>query len=157
MLQTIDITVLKQFVVLLCYQYCSNVLEITRTIKHKWCWPLGDILRRRVGNNICEPAWDMYDAMVACRELGYRYAISALQGGQVPSGSGRTWLNYVHCAGQERNLSSCFHAAWGESGCDHSKDVGVQCSQTGKCKSCLLLQFFVCVQLGLFFHCLYSD
>ena len=56
----------------------------------------------------------------------------ALRGEQVPSGSGRIWLDDIECIGSEQNLTSCSHKGWGNSDCsDHSKDAGVECSQTG--------------------------
>ncbi|XP_028408891.1 uncharacterized protein LOC114531487 [Dendronephthya gigantea] len=79
---------------------------------------------------ICDDSWDMNDARVACRQLGYRDALRALQGSQVPSGSGQIWLDEVGCTGNEQNLESCPHhyRGWGRHDCSHSEDAGVQCS-----------------------------
>ena len=76
---------------------------------------------------ICDKGWDMKDARVVCLQLGYSDAVSALEGGQVPSGSGRVWLENVDCTGKEENIARCIHRGWGNHGCDHSKDVGVEC------------------------------
>ena len=90
---------------------------------------------------ICYNYWDINDAKVVCRQLGYRYAISALRGGRVPNGFGRIWLERVGCTGSEQNLSSCYHRGWGNSYCRHYQDAGVECSSTGKIK-CVVV-FFV--------------
>ena len=81
---------------------------------------------------VCDDSWDIKDANVVCRQLGYEYAVRALQGSDVPDGSGQIWLDDVHCTGNEKNLSSCSHGGWGNHNCDHSEDAGVECSSTGK-------------------------
>ena len=77
---------------------------------------------------ICHDSWDTSDATVACRQLGYNYAVRALRGWQVSPGSGPIWLNNVGCSGTEQNLTSCYHAGWGNHNCSHSDDAGVECS-----------------------------
>ncbi|XP_046846617.1 scavenger receptor cysteine-rich type 1 protein M160-like isoform X2 [Xenia sp. Carnegie-2017] len=78
---------------------------------------------------ICDYDWDLNDAKVVCRELGYRFALRALRGFYVPDGRGKIWLNYVGCYGNEQNLSSCSHSQWGSNNCRHYKDAGVECSK----------------------------
>ena len=82
---------------------------------------------------MCDDNWDIKDARVVCRELGYLNAVSALQGISLLSGSGPIWLDEVYCAGSEHNLSSCSHRGWGNNDCSHSEDAGVQCSSNGMC------------------------
>ncbi|XP_028407319.1 deleted in malignant brain tumors 1 protein-like, partial [Dendronephthya gigantea] len=77
---------------------------------------------------ICDYAWSMKDARVACRQLGYQDVLRALRGTQVPSASGQIWLSDVECTGKERNITSCTHRGWGVHFCSHSDDVGVECS-----------------------------
>ncbi|XP_028416440.1 deleted in malignant brain tumors 1 protein-like [Dendronephthya gigantea] len=76
---------------------------------------------------ICDNKWDIKDAQVVCRQLGYQEAFAALQGNLVPSGSGQIWLDDVHCSGNEQNLASCSHRGWGVHNCRHSEDAGVSC------------------------------
>ncbi|CAB4038510.1 partial [Paramuricea clavata] len=76
---------------------------------------------------ICDDSWDLNDARVACRQLGYLNAVRALQGGFVPDGSGRIWLDDVACNGNEQRLSTCLHNPWGNHDCRHSEDAGVEC------------------------------
>ncbi|XP_028416610.1 neurotrypsin-like [Dendronephthya gigantea] len=89
---------------------------------------------------ICDDGWDFKDARVVCRQLGYQDAVRALQGGQVPDGSGRIWLDEVGCKGIEQNLISCSNRGWGKHDCRHSEDAGVECSSTGKAYKTLRLQ-----------------
>ena len=59
---------------------------------------------------ICNDGWDINDAKVVCRQLGYLDAIKALRGGSVSSGSGHRNLFGVNCIGTEQDITSCsFH------------------------------------------------
>ena len=80
---------------------------------------------------ICDLGWDMNEARVACRELGYKYAVRALKESEVPVGTGKIWLDNLACSGSEKNVSRCPHSDWGLGNCNHSKDAGVECSTTG--------------------------
>ena len=77
---------------------------------------------------VCDDDWDIYDATVVCRQLGYTKAAKALQRRDVPDGTGKIWLDDVICTGTERNLASCSHPGWGKYRyCYHFQDVGVDC------------------------------
>ncbi|CAB4041080.1 deleted in malignant brain tumors 1 -like [Paramuricea clavata] len=79
---------------------------------------------------ICDNYWDINDARVVCRQLGYQYTVRALRGNQVPDGTGQIWLSSVRCTGSEENLISCSHSGWGNHYCGHHQDAGVECSAT---------------------------
>ena len=92
-----------------------------------------EIFRNGTWGTVCDDGWDLNDARVACRELGYLNAVRALQGKHVSSGSGQMWLNKVGCTGEEASLISCAHQlALGDRYCSHSRDAGVECTSTGK-------------------------
>ena len=82
---------------------------------------------------ICEYDWDINDAKVACRELGFQHTISHRRSGSVPYSWGPTWLYDVDCAGNEQRLSDCRHAGWGNSSyyCPSFLEAAVDCSSTG--------------------------
>ena len=92
-----------------------------------------EVFRNWEWGTVCDDRWDINDARVACRELGYRNALKALQGSEVPSGSGKIWLDEVGCTGSELNLTSCSHQS---DDCSHSEDAGVQCTSEGKLCDC---------------------
>ncbi|XP_046863523.1 uncharacterized protein LOC124457291 [Xenia sp. Carnegie-2017] len=85
-----------------------------------------DVFYNGEWGTICDDGWDLNDAKVVCRQLGYDYAGRALLGGNVPHGSGRIWLDEVRCVGNENNISSCSHSGWGSHNCTHDEDAGVQ-------------------------------
>lgn len=80
---------------------------------------------------VCDDGWGINDAHVVCRQLGYKRAVQALQGGDVPHGFGKIWLDSVSCTGGESSLTSCFHGGWGNHDCSHVEDAGVKCFSTG--------------------------
>ncbi len=80
---------------------------------------------------ICDDDWDIKDAKVACIQLGYYDALKALQGRDVPDGTGQIWLDNVACTGNEQSLASCSHREWGKGNCGHSEDAGVECLSAG--------------------------
>ena len=91
---------------------------------------------------VCDDTWDINDAVVVCRQLGYKYAFQALgRGSYVLSGSGQIWLDNVNCTGSESNLTSCAHNGWGIHNCGHHKDAGVECSSTGNIVKVLMIKY----------------
>ena len=91
-----------------------------------------EVFYREQWGTICDDYWDINDANVACRQLGYQYGVQALQEGDIRPGSGEIWLDDVDCTGSEKNLASCSHSGWGNHNCVHQEDAGVECLSTGK-------------------------
>ncbi|XP_035658110.1 galectin-3-binding protein A-like [Branchiostoma floridae] len=77
---------------------------------------------------VCDDNFDMNDAIVVCRQLGYGGAIGARWGAAFGEGSGPIWLDEVACAGFETNIEDCSHDGWGTHNCGHNEDAGVVCS-----------------------------
>ena len=85
-----------------------------------------EVMHNGAWGTVCDIAWDMQDATVVCRQLGYGRAVDTLfaYGG----GSGPIWYNNVRCSGSEASLTQCAHSGLGVNYCDHSRDVGVICA-----------------------------
>ena len=90
-----------------------------------------EVFYRGYWGTICDRYWDIKDARVVCRQLGYPLAVRTLRRSQVIPGSGRIWLANVDCTGEEQNLTSCTHYGWGVHSCSHNQDAGVECSTAG--------------------------
>ena len=70
--------------------------------------------------------WDLQDATVICRQLGYGRAVAALAA--YKGASGPIWYDAVNCSGSEASLTQCGHLGLGVHSCDHSGDAGVICA-----------------------------
>ena len=77
---------------------------------------------------VCDDGWDLQDAMVVCRQLGYGPAVGIRRRADFGSGSGPIWYANVNCHGREANLAQCAHDGLGVHNCDHSQDAGVICA-----------------------------
>ena len=80
---------------------------------------------------VCDDYWDIKDARVVCRQLGFRYALNAYRNTRYGRGTGPIFLNLVSCRGSESSLFSCRHAGVGNHYCGHNKDASVRCGNTG--------------------------
>lgn len=77
---------------------------------------------------VCDDAWDINDANVVCKQLGYQRASRAFRGATHGQGSGPIWMDDVSCSGGETHLYDCEHRGWGNSNCTHRRDASVECS-----------------------------
>ncbi|XP_078700026.1 uncharacterized protein LOC144926865 [Branchiostoma floridae x Branchiostoma belcheri] len=85
-----------------------------------------EVLHNEEWGTICDDNWDLLDAEVACRQLGY-LAPTEVVTSAFGAGTGTIWLDEVQCGGQETRLSDCQHPGWGVQDCGHSEDVGIIC------------------------------
>ncbi|KAG1928705.1 BTB/POZ domain-containing protein 17-like [Pimephales promelas] len=76
---------------------------------------------------VCDDGWDLAEAQVVCRQMGFPGAISVTPGGQYGEGSGPIWLDDMNCSGSESLLSECCFKGWGVTDCTHKEDAGVTC------------------------------
>ncbi|KAM7428099.1 hypothetical protein ABFA07_020874 [Porites harrisoni] len=76
---------------------------------------------------VCDDYWDINDARVVCRQLGYPGAISAPGSARFGAGSGPIWLDDVNCQGDETSIGYCRHRGWGIENCGHYEDASVVC------------------------------
>lgn len=77
---------------------------------------------------VCSDSWDIKDANIVCKQLGFPQATQAFGGAYHGQGSGPIWMDEVACSGNESFLFECSHRGWGINDCPHSKDASVQCS-----------------------------
>ncbi|EDO39995.1 predicted protein, partial [Nematostella vectensis] len=75
---------------------------------------------------VCDDSWDINDAKVVCRMLGY-VAVRAVGNAYFGKGSGTIWMDGVRCSGSETNIEQCHFNGWGSHDCQHLEDAGVIC------------------------------
>ena len=79
---------------------------------------------------MCDDLWDIADAHVVCRELGYKGAIEAYSRAHFGQGIGGILLDDLQCSGTESSLFNCSHRGIGIENCGHVEDAGVTCKMT---------------------------
>ena len=78
---------------------------------------------------VCDDGWDLNDAQVVCKELGFGNAVVATYSSFYGQGSGEVWLDNLNCFGTEATIGECSHRGWGIEYCyRHSEDAGVKCT-----------------------------
>jgi hypothetical protein len=75
---------------------------------------------------VCRSGWDMKDAEVVCRMLGYP-GVQEYKTTNFTPVKGIIWLKNVGCTGREMFIGNCSHGGWGRTYCYHWEDVGVTC------------------------------
>lgn len=91
-----------------------------------------EVLHNGIWGTVCDDSWDMNEARVVCRQLGYRDAVDALHSAYFGSGTGPIWLDDLHCSGSETSLDQCPHRGYGSHNCGHYEDASVRCTDPGE-------------------------
>eukprot|EP00118_Oscarella_pearsei_P001156 m.6736 g.6736 ORF g.6736 m.6736 type:complete len:275 (+) comp16751_c0_seq2:173-997(+) len=84
-----------------------------------------EVLVKGQWGTVCDDGFDLIDAGVVCRLLGFESAIEAVPNSWYGQGSGNIWMSNVDCKGREARLSLCRHTK--RHRCSHREDVGVTC------------------------------
>ncbi|XP_052812440.1 uncharacterized protein LOC128240004 [Mya arenaria] len=97
----------------------------------------GKIIIKRIGvdeefGTICDDGFDLGDAVVICRQLGFIYTVEEhiyFSSGSSHFGTfeGPIWLSNLRCNGSESRLSECASSVWGNHFCSHQQDVSISC------------------------------
>uniref|UniRef100_A0A2K6FN03 SRCR domain-containing protein n=1 Tax=Propithecus coquereli TaxID=379532 RepID=A0A2K6FN03_PROCO len=87
-----------------------------------------EIFYRGQWGTVCDNLWDLTDASVVCRALGFENATEALGRAAFGQGTGPVMLDEVECTGTEPSLADCKSLGWLKSNCRHERDAGVVCT-----------------------------
>jgi len=89
-----------------------------------------EVLYNGTWGTICDDLWDLNDAHVVCRQLGYERALEAVSNGIFGPGnnSALIWLDDATCYGSEATITQCIKSEFGGvHNCRHTEDAGVRC------------------------------
>lgn len=89
-----------------------------------------EICHNGLWGTVCDDEWDMRDAGVICRQLGYVKALSVSHSAYYGMGMGPIWMDNVKCVGNETRLQDCPFKGWNVTDCNHGNDAGVVCKGT---------------------------
>ena len=81
---------------------------------------------------VCDDDWDIKDANVICKMLGYPRAIQALPSSAFGEGTGDIVLDNVNCSSED-DIFDCGHNGYLNHNCEHLKDAGVVCDNSKLC------------------------
>ena len=79
-----------------------------------------------VWGSVCDDYWDLQDANVVCRELGFVSARTAVMLAGFGQSSGPILADDVQCRGTESSFDECTKSL--TNNCGHSEDAGVICN-----------------------------
>ena len=86
-----------------------------------------EIFLNEVWGTVCDDSWDIREANVVCRQLGFQRALEAVSGAAFGPGADPILLDDVECTGDEETLAECSQNGVGQHDCGHSEDAGVRC------------------------------
>ena len=80
--------------------------------------------------SVCDDGWDINDAQVVCRQLGYHDAVAFhTQSLYVQNVFNHFWYADLECVGLENFLKDCLHSGLGPTKCYPTEEAGVKCSR----------------------------
>ena len=88
-----------------------------------------EVFANGVWGTVCDDEFDINEAHVICRMLGYPGALEAFGNAYYGKGKGKILMDELECAGDEQDIFDCpMNAAIGVHDCTHGEDAGVECN-----------------------------
>ncbi|XP_064613916.1 neurotrypsin-like [Liolophura sinensis] len=94
-----------------------------------------EVYRGGKWGTVCEERWDILEARVICRQMGYASAIRVFRARDTSPGGGPIHMTQVNCTGNEADFFSCPFNVPDKRTCTHAMDVGLECG-TAHCSDC---------------------
>ncbi|KAM6217198.1 CD5 antigen-like [Rhynchocyon petersi] len=110
--------------------HCEDPFELKLEGGQSRCSGLLAVKHDGIWGSVCDDDWGEEEDEVVCRQLGCGVPLSQPLNARkrFGQGSGRIWLDDVHCSRSEQSLEQCRHRFWGYHDCTHKEDVNVICS-----------------------------
>lgn len=78
---------------------------------------------------VCDDEWDMREANLVCRTLGFPRAAKTTHNSEFGRGRRIIWMDNIYCKGGEKSLVECQFDGWGVHDCTASESAGVVCDE----------------------------
>ncbi|XP_078390910.1 scavenger receptor cysteine-rich domain-containing protein DMBT1-like [Cetorhinus maximus] len=108
---------------------CSELIKIRLMDGIDSCSGRVEVYYNNNWRSVCDDSWDMFDAQVACKELGCGPAISAPGNAHFGAATSSFWLDKVNCNGTEFKLLQCESNSIGVHNCNPREAASVICSE----------------------------
>ena len=117
---------------------CSYIFSVVRLVGGSGLQEgLVEVFYLGTWGTVCDDGWDIREATVVCRQLGFTRATSVQHTG-FSGGSEDIVLSDVRCTGSEARLVECPLLTWLPKSCSRRDSVGVQCyNQAGNHYGCM--------------------
>ncbi len=100
-----------------------------------------EVLHDGQWSTVCDNYWDIKDANVICRQLGFTNATTAWPDAHFGPGTGQILMDNVNCHGNEERMQDCVFLGWGSHTCVHLDDASVTCDPGGCYRHNILCDF----------------
>lgn len=102
-----------------------------------------EVLINGTWGTLCSSQWDLNDAHVTCRQLGFDGAVTASSFDAFGEGTGMKWKNDLQCTGNESSITECRHDRWTSVSFCRFPDyaTNAMCKQPGKFHLMLGIKF----------------
>lgn len=87
-----------------------------------------EVYQNGAWGTVCDDGFDINDARVVCRQLGFSSANESHCCAHFTHGTGAIYIDDLACSGTEARISDCPHRGWGEHNCAHTEDASVTCN-----------------------------
>ncbi|GFY74070.1 lysyl oxidase homolog 3 [Trichonephila inaurata madagascariensis] len=86
-----------------------------------------EIFHLGIWGSICDDEWDITEANIACKILGFAKATRATSNSEFGKGKKKIWMDNLYCQGHEKSFQECRFDGWGIHDCAGSEAAGVEC------------------------------
>lgn len=104
------------------------MLERVVRLAGAWFWGRVEVKVDQRWGTVCKDEFDIKDARVFCRYLGFSGALGIFNGTLVGPGEGPVILSDMMCKGNEETPFNCKQNEFEDNDCTHEEDAGIICT-----------------------------